>query len=90
MTQHEIRHHFNVCPITKKFGITKAAYIDVPTSITDIYKQYTALVEILNIDEHLIDLSGRRLTHSNPLATAEAIQQRVLLQNRIRVRIGLV
>jgi nucleotidyltransferase/DNA polymerase involved in DNA repair len=64
-------------------------YIDVSTSITNIYKQYTDLVEVFSIDEQFIDLSGSRLTYSNPVAAAEAIQQRVLLQTGIRVRIGI-
>jgi nucleotidyltransferase/DNA polymerase involved in DNA repair len=64
-------------------------YIDVSTAITDIYKQYTDLVEIFSIDEQFIDLSGSILTYSNPIATAEAIQKRVLLQTGIRIRIGI-
>ncbi|WP_342414779.1 DNA polymerase IV [Paenibacillus sp. FSL R10-2782] len=63
-------------------------YIDVSLTITNIYKEYTDLVEVFSIDEQFLDISGSIRTFGDPLVIAKDIQQNVLLQTGVWVRIG--
>ncbi|WP_019639093.1 DNA polymerase IV [Paenibacillus fonticola] len=65
-------------------------YINVSLMITEIYKEYTDLVEIFSIDEQFLDVSGSlHLFNGDPLAMARSIQQKVLKQTGVWVRIGI-
>lgn len=65
-------------------------YIDVSLMITEIYKEYTDLVEIFSIDEQFLDVTGSlHLFGGDPLAMARSIQQKVLKQTGVWVRIGI-
>ncbi|AZK47004.1 DNA polymerase IV [Paenibacillus lentus] len=65
-------------------------YIDVSLMITDIYREYTDLVEIFSIDEQFLDVSGSlHLFQNDPLVMAKSIQQKVLKQTGVWVRIGI-
>lgn len=64
-------------------------YIDVSLTITNIYKEYTDLVEIFSIDEQFLDLSGSLPLFGDYLTIAKEIQQKVLIQTGVWVRIGI-
>lgn len=64
-------------------------YIDVSLMITKIYNEYTDLVEIFSIDEQFLDVSGSLGIFGDPLTIAHSIQQKVLKQTGIWVRIGI-
>lgn len=64
-------------------------YIDVSLMITQIYKEYTDLVEIFSIDEQFLDLSGSMRMLGDPESIARSIQQKVLRQTGVKVRIGI-
>ncbi|MCC3379772.1 DNA polymerase IV [Paenibacillus farraposensis] len=64
-------------------------YIDVSLAITDIYKEYTDLVEVFSIDEQFLDISKSLKIFGGPLDIAKEIQEKVLLQTGVWVRIGI-
>ncbi|SDD97898.1 DNA polymerase-4 [Paenibacillus sp. UNCCL117] len=64
-------------------------YIDVSLMITDIYKEYTNLVEIFSIDEQFLDISGSLAIFGDAETVARSIQQKVLKQTGVWVRIGI-
>ncbi|WP_240421921.1 DNA polymerase IV [Paenibacillus periandrae] len=64
-------------------------YIDVSLMITQIYKEYTDLVEIFSIDEQFLDVSGSLHFFGDPITMAISIQQKVLKQTGVKVRIGI-
>jgi nucleotidyltransferase/DNA polymerase involved in DNA repair len=64
-------------------------YIDVSLMITQIYKEYTDLVEIFSIDEQFLDVSGSLHIWGDALTIAQSIQQKVLKQTGVKVRIGI-
>ncbi|KAF6658989.1 DNA polymerase IV [Paenibacillus polymyxa] len=64
-------------------------YIDVSLAITDIYKEYTDLVEVFSIDEQFLDISGSFKIFGDSLTVAREIQKKVLLQTGVWVRIGI-
>lgn len=65
-------------------------YIDVSLTITDIYREYTDLVEVFSVDEQFLDVSrSQHIFGGNPTAIAREIQQKVLLNTRVWVRIGI-
>jgi nucleotidyltransferase/DNA polymerase involved in DNA repair len=64
-------------------------YIDVSHMITQIYKEYTDLVEIFSIDEQFLDVSASLGLFDDPIAIAQSIQQKVLQQTGVWVRIGI-
>ncbi|TVY08760.1 DNA polymerase IV [Paenibacillus cremeus] len=64
-------------------------YIDVSLMITDIYKEYTDLVEIFSIDEQFLDVTGSLHMFGDPLTIARSIQQKVMQQTGVWVRVGI-
>ncbi|MBP1999370.1 DNA polymerase-4 [Paenibacillus shirakamiensis] len=65
-------------------------YIDVSLQITQIYKQYTDLVEIFSIDEQFLDMTGSfGIFGNDPYRIAQDIQQKVLRETGVRVRVGM-
>lgn len=64
-------------------------YINVSLIITQIYKEYTDLVEIFSIDEQFLDVSGSLRIFGDPITMAESIQRKVLKQTGVSVRVGI-
>jgi DNA polymerase-4 len=64
-------------------------YIDISLMITQIYKEYTDLVEIFSIDEQFLDVSGSLRIWGDPITIAQSIQQKVLKQTGVWVRVGI-
>ncbi|WP_068499241.1 DNA polymerase IV [Paenibacillus kribbensis] len=64
-------------------------YIDVSLKITEIYNEYTDLVEVFSIDEQFLDMSGSLSLFGDPISIANEIQQKVLAQTGVWVRIGI-
>ncbi|MFB5759464.1 DNA polymerase IV [Paenibacillus medicaginis] len=65
-------------------------YIDVSLKITEIYRKYTDLVEVFSVDEQFLDVSrSQHIFGSDPMTIAREIQQKVLLDTKIWVRIGI-
>lgn len=64
-------------------------YIDVSLKITEIYNEYTDLVEVFSIDEQFLDMSGSLSLFGDPVSIASEIQQKVLAQTGVWIRIGI-
>ncbi|TCZ79406.1 DNA polymerase IV [Paenibacillus albiflavus] len=64
-------------------------YIDVSLMITKIYEEFTDLVEIFSIDEQFLDVTGSLALFGDPVTIATTIQQKVLDQTGIRIRVGI-
>ncbi|AKG34452.1 DNA polymerase IV [Paenibacillus durus] len=64
-------------------------YIDISLMITKIYEEFTDLVEIFSIDEQFLDITASLPIFGDPLTIAKSIQQKVLSQTGVRVRIGI-
>ncbi|MCV9948136.1 DNA polymerase IV [Paenibacillus sp. BT-177] len=64
-------------------------YIDVSLKITEIYNEYTDLVEVFSIDEQFLDMSGSLSLFGDPMSIASEIQQKVLAQTGVWIRIGI-
>ncbi|NHN33666.1 DNA polymerase IV [Paenibacillus agricola] len=64
-------------------------YIDVSLMITQIYKEYTDLVEIFSIDEQFLDVSGSLRIFGDPVIIAQSMQQKVLKQTGVKIRVGI-
>jgi nucleotidyltransferase/DNA polymerase involved in DNA repair len=64
-------------------------YIDVSLAITEIYQGFSDLVEIFSIDEQFIDITGSIGLFGDPITIARAIQDRVLQQTGVWVRVGI-
>ncbi len=65
-------------------------YIDASLKITEIYNEYTDLVEVFSIDEQFLDMSGSLSLFGDPLSIASEIQRKVLGQTGVWTRIGIV
>lgn len=61
-------------------------YIDVSLKITEIYNEYTDLVEVFSIDEQFLDMSGSLSLFGDPLSIASEIQRKVLGQRGVWIR----
>ncbi|MDP9674739.1 DNA polymerase-4 [Paenibacillus jamilae] len=61
-------------------------YIDVSLKITEIYNEYTDLVEVFSIDEQFLDMSGSLSLFGDPLSIASEIQRKVLAQTGVWIR----
>ncbi|AUS27369.1 DNA polymerase IV [Paenibacillus polymyxa] len=61
-------------------------YIDVSLKITEIYNEYTDLVEVFSIDEQFLDMSGSLSLFGDPLSIASEIQRKVLGQTGVWIR----
>jgi nucleotidyltransferase/DNA polymerase involved in DNA repair len=64
-------------------------YIDVSLMITEIYKEYTDLVEIFSIDEQFLDITASLSFFGDAETIAKSIQRKVLSQTGVKVRIGI-
>ncbi|MCG7407583.1 DNA polymerase IV [Paenibacillus sp. ACRRX] len=64
-------------------------YIDVSLMITQIYEDFTDLVEVFSIDEQFLDVSASLSIFGDPITIAKTIQQRVMMQTGVRIRIGI-
>jgi nucleotidyltransferase/DNA polymerase involved in DNA repair len=64
-------------------------YIDVSLMITRIYQEFTDLVEIFSIDEQFMDVSASIRFFGHPENIAKSIQQKVLQQTGVWVRVGI-
>jgi nucleotidyltransferase/DNA polymerase involved in DNA repair len=64
-------------------------YIEVSLLISEIYREYSDLVEIFSIDEQFIDVSGSLGRLGDPESIARSIQHKVKQQTGVRVRIGI-
>jgi nucleotidyltransferase/DNA polymerase involved in DNA repair len=64
-------------------------YMDVSLMITEIYKEFTDLVEIFSIDEQFLDITASLSFFGDPITIAKSIQQKVLQQTGVWVRVGI-
>ncbi|MBP1995654.1 DNA polymerase IV [Paenibacillus eucommiae] len=65
-------------------------YIDISHMITKIYEEFTDLVEVFSIDEQFLDVTGSlSIFGDDPHSIALSVQQKVLKQTGVRVRIGI-
>lgn len=64
-------------------------YIDVSIQITEIFKEFSDLVEPYSIDEQFIDVTGSRRLFGSPMSIAAAIQRRVLEETGVYTRLGI-
>jgi len=65
-------------------------YIKVSLHITNIYESYTELVEPYSIDEQFLDVTGTMHMYDNDVRKiAAAIQQHVMRETGVRIRIGI-
>lgn len=64
-------------------------YIDTSLMITKIYEGFTDLVEIFSIDEQFLDVTASLPLFGTPEEIAKAIQQKVLAQTGVWVRVGI-
>ncbi|MBP2240773.1 DNA polymerase-4 [Cytobacillus eiseniae] len=64
-------------------------YINVSLQITEIFQSYTDLVEPYSIDEQFLDITGSLKLFGNPIKIATSIQQKVMNETGIYIRIGM-
>ncbi|WP_019533673.1 DNA polymerase IV [Paenibacillus ginsengihumi] len=64
-------------------------YIKVSLQITKIYQSYTDLVEPYSIDEQYLDVTGSLQLFGGPHEIAKSIQDKVMKETGVRVRIGI-
>ncbi|MDO3677628.1 DNA polymerase IV [Paenibacillus ehimensis] len=88
-TAERLGEALNKCPDLVVMRPRMQHYIDVSLMITQIYKEYTDLVEIFSIDEQFLDVSGSLHMFGDPVIIAESIQRKVLQQTGVWVRIGI-
>lgn len=77
------------CPTLVVVQPRMQEYIDVSLQITAIYEQFTDLVEPYSIDEQFLDVSGSLRLFGTAEALALQIQQEVMSQTGVYVRIGI-
>ncbi|CAM2814365.1 DNA polymerase IV [Paenibacillus sediminis] len=64
-------------------------YIRVSLQITEILQSYTDLVEPYSIDEQHLDVTGSLKLFGSPEDIARSIQQRVMQQTGVYIRVGI-
>ncbi|MFD0616537.1 DNA polymerase IV [Paenibacillus sp. GCM10027629] len=64
-------------------------YIDISLKITEIYEKFTDLVEVFSIDEQFLDITASQSLLGNPVTIARAIQDQVMHETGIRIRVGI-
>lgn len=62
------------CPKLRLVTPHHDRYADVSTSVFQIFRSFTPLVEGLSLDEAFLDVRGLRLHHESPVAVAEAVR----------------
>jgi nucleotidyltransferase/DNA polymerase involved in DNA repair len=89
-TAQRLGEALQLCPNVIVMRPHMQRYIDVSLAITDIYKEYTDLVEVFSIDEQFLDVTGS-LNHfrCNPEELAVMIQKKVAASMNIRIRVGI-
>jgi nucleotidyltransferase/DNA polymerase involved in DNA repair len=88
-TAERLGEALNKCPELVVMRPRMQHYIDVSLMITQIYKEFTDLVEIFSIDEQFMDVTGSLPLFGDPVTIAHAIQQKVFKQTGVRVRVGI-
>lgn len=88
-TAQRLGEALNKCPDLVVIRPRMQHYIDVSLMITQIYEEYTDLVEVFSIDEQFLDVSASLSIFGDPVMIARSIQQKVLSQTGVRVRIGI-
>jgi len=88
-TAERLGEALNKCPDLVIMRPRMQHYIDVSLMITQIYKEYTDLVEIFSIDEQFLDVSGSLRMYGDPTTMAQSIQQKVVKQTGVNVRVGI-
>ncbi|AJS57887.1 DNA polymerase IV [Paenibacillus sp. IHBB 10380] len=79
----------NKCPDLVVMRPRMQHYIDVSLMITKIYEEFTDLIEVFSIDEQFLDVSASLHIFGGPVTIAKAIQQKVLSQTGVWVRVGI-
>lgn len=88
-TAERLGEALNKCPDLVVMRPRMQHYIDVSLMITQIYREYTDLVEIFSIDEQFLDVSGSLRMFGDPITMARSIQQKVVKQTGVNVRVGI-
>lgn len=79
----------NKCPELVVLRPRMQHYIDASMMITGIYQEFTNLVEIFSIDEQFLDITASLPLFGDPVTIAKALQQKVLLQTGVWIRVGI-
>ncbi|MDU0206480.1 DNA polymerase IV [Paenibacillus sp. MAH-36] len=89
-TAQRLGEALQLCPNVIVMRPHMQRYIDVSLAITDIYKEYTDLVEVFSIDEQFLDVTGS-LNHfrCNAEELAVMIQKKVAASMNVRIRVGI-
>lgn len=89
-TAQRLGEALQLCPNVIVMRPHMQRYIDVSLAITDIYKEYTDLVEVFSIDEQFLDVTGS-LNHfrCTPEELAVMIQKKVAASMNVRIRVGI-
>lgn len=88
-TAERLGEALNKCPDLVVMRPRMQHYIDVSLMITQIYKEYTDLVEIFSIDEQFLDVTGSLGIFGDPIRIAQSLQQKVLKQTGVNIRVGI-
>lgn len=88
-TAERLGEALNKCPDLVVMRPRMQHYIDVSLMITQIYKEYTDLVEIFSIDEQFLDVTGSLRMFGDPVRIAQSLQQKVLKQTGVNIRVGI-
>ncbi|WP_010497796.1 DNA polymerase IV [Paenibacillus elgii] len=88
-TAETLREALSKCPELIIMKPRMQHYIDVSMQITQMYREYTDLVEQYSIDEQFVDFSFSRKMFGDPVEIAKAIQAKVLMFTGVRIRFGL-
>ncbi|WP_028545080.1 DNA polymerase IV [Paenibacillus taiwanensis] len=88
-TAERLGEALNKCPDLIIMRPRMQHYIDVSLMITQIYEDFTDLVEVFSIDEQFLDVTASLSIFGDPLTIAKEIQQRVMMQTGVRIRIGI-
>ncbi|MHA0857321.1 DNA polymerase IV [Paenibacillus sp. CMAA1364] len=88
-TAERLGEALNKCPDLIVMRPRMQHYIDISLMITQIYMEYTDLVEIFSIDEQFLDISGSLRMFGDPITMAESIQYKVIQQTGVKVRVGI-
>ena len=88
-TAERLGEALNKCPELVVVRPRMQHYIDVSLMITKIYEEFTDLVEIFSIDEQFLDVTASLPIFGDPITIAKSIQQKVLSQTGVWVRVGI-
>ncbi|MDQ0876515.1 nucleotidyltransferase/DNA polymerase involved in DNA repair [Paenibacillus sp. V4I3] len=88
-TAERLGEALNKCPDLVVMRPRMQHYIDVSLMITKIYEEFTDLVEVFSIDEQFLDVTASLPIFGDPITIAKSIQQKVLSQTGVWVRVGI-